>query len=55
MLGSDQILQKVMLFQLNGHGHLKDDARPNFSTDSKSFLSGLQMIVSFVSEFLNDE
>ena len=41
-----------MLFQLSGRGKAEDDARPNFSPDSKSLLLGLSNGVSFVSNFI---
>ena len=50
VLGSSLILVKIMLFQLSGHGQAKDNARHNFSADSKSLLLGLSNGVSFVSE-----
>ena len=52
MKGSRQVLVKVVLFQLRGHGHPKDDAMPNFFPDSKSSVLGLSNEVSLVSEFL---
>ena len=30
MIGSTQILEKVVLFQLRGRGHPQGDATPNF-------------------------
>ena len=51
MRGSTQVLVKVVLFQLRGRCQPKGDARPNFFTDSKSFLLGLSNEVSFVSGF----
>ena len=50
VLSSSPILVKMMLFQLGGLGQAKDDARPNFSPDSKSLLLGLLNGVSFVKE-----
>ena len=51
MRGSIQILAKIVLFQLRGHGQLQGNATPNFFLDSKSFLFGLSNEVSFVSGF----
>ena len=34
--GSRRVLVKVVLFQLDGRGHPKDDAMPSFFPDSKS-------------------
>ena len=51
VLSSSPILVKMMLFQWSGRGQAEDDARPNFSPDSKSLLLGLSNGVSFVSEF----
>ena len=39
-----------MLFQISGHVQAENDARPNFTPDSKSPLLGLSNGVSFVSE-----
>ena len=44
MRGSTQVLVKVVLFQLRGHGHPHGNATPN--------LLGLSNKVSFVNEFL---
>ena len=52
MKGSRQVLVKVVLFQLRGHGHPQDDATPNFFADSKRPISGLSNEVSFVPEIL---
>ena len=52
VLSFSPILVKMMLFQWSGRGQAEDDARPNFSPDSKSLLLGLSNGVSFVSEFL---
>ena len=41
---------KVVLLQLRGRGHPKNDATPNIFPDSKSLLLGLSNEVSFVSE-----
>ena len=49
VLGSSLILVKIMLFQLSGHGQAEDNARHNFSANSKSLLLGLSNGVSFVS------
>ena len=54
MRGSTQVLVKVVLFQLGGHGHPQGDATLNFFPDSKSFLLGLSNEVSFVSGFLRN-
>ena len=54
MKGSTQVLVKVVLFQLRGHGHPKGDATSNFFPDSKSFLLGLSNEVSFVTGFLRN-
>ena len=54
MQDSSLILVKVVLFQSSGHGHLQDDARPNFFPDSKSLILGLSNDVSFVSESLRE-
>ena len=54
VLGSSLILVKIMLFQLSGHGQAEDNARHNFSANSKSLLLGLSNGVSFVSEFTLD-
>ena len=51
MTGSTRVLVKVVLFQLRGHGHPKNDATPNFFPDSKSLLLGLSNEVLFVSGF----
>ena len=50
MRGSRQVLVKVVLFQLRGRGHPKNDAMPNIFPDSKSPMIGLSNEVSFVSE-----
>ena len=52
VLSSSPILVKMMLFQWSGRGQAEDDARPNFSPDSKILLLGLSNGVSFVLEFL---
>ena len=52
--GSEQVLVKVVLFQLRGHGHPQHDATPNILPDSKSLLLGFSNEVSFVSELLWD-
>ena len=52
MRGSRQVLVKVVLFQLRGHGHPQDDAIPNFFANSKRPTLGLLNEVSFVSESL---
>ena len=52
MRGSTQILAKVVLFQLRGHGHPQDDARTNFFADFKRPISGLSNEVSIVPESL---
>ena len=35
MKGSRRVLVKVVLFQLRGRGHPKDNATPNFFADSE--------------------
>ena len=52
MKGSRQVLVKVVLFQLRGRGHPKDDTMPNFFADSKRPMYGLSNEVSFVPEIL---
>ena len=52
--GSRQILVKLALFQLREHGHLRDDAMPNFFPDSKNFILGLSNDVSFVPGFFEE-
>ena len=42
-------------FLVKGHGHLQDDATPNFFLDSKSSIFGLSNEVSFVSKFIWDD
>ena len=54
MKGSRQVLVKVMLFQLRGRGHPKDDATPNFFANSERPILGLSNEVSFVPEILWD-
>ena len=41
-----------MLFQLRGHGHPQDDAKPNSSSDFKCSIIGLSNDVLFVLDFL---
>ena len=48
--GIRSILVKVMLFQLSGLGHPKDNAKSSFFMNSKSSMLGLSNEVSFVSE-----
>ena len=50
MTGSRWVLVKVLLFQLDGYDHPKDDAMPSFFHDSKNSIVGLSNEVSFVSE-----
>ena len=52
MKGSRQVLVKVVLFQLRGHGHPQDDAAPNFFKNSERPILGLSNEVSFVPEIL---
>ena len=52
MKGSRQVLVKVVLFQLRGHGHPQDDAAPNFFENSERPISGLSNEVLFVLESL---
>ena len=40
----------MLLFQLDGRGHPKDDATPSFFPDSKNSIVGLSNEVSFVSK-----
>ena len=51
MRGSRRVLLKVLLFQLDGHGHSQDNAMPSFFHDSKNSIVGLSNEVSFVSDF----
>ena len=39
--GSRRVLEKVLLFQLDGRGHPQDDATPSFFPDSKNSIRGL--------------
>ena len=48
MKGSRRVLVKVVLFQLRGHGHPQDDAKPNFFANSKCPILGLLNEISFV-------
>ena len=48
MKGSRQVLVKVVLFQLRGHGHPQDDAMSNFFANSERLILGLSNEVSFV-------
>ena len=50
MKGSRQVLVKVEIFQLVGHGHPQADATAthSFFPDSKSFIFGLSIDTSFV-------
>ena len=50
MKGSRQVLVKVGIFQLVGHGHPQADATAthSFFPDSKSFIFGLSIDTSFV-------
>ena len=41
MVCTRQVLVTLMLFQFLGRGLAQDGAKPNFSPDSKSSLSGL--------------
>ena len=50
MRGSLRVLVKVLVFQLDGHGHPQDDAMPIFFPDSKNSIKGLSNEVPFVSE-----
>ena len=52
MKGSRQVLVKVVLFQLRGHGHPQDDATTNFSANSERPILGLSNEVSFFPEIL---
>ena len=44
-----------MLFQLSGRGNPRDDAKPNFVSDSSSCISGLTNEISFVSGFFLED
>ena len=50
MRGSRRVLVKVLLFQLDGHGHPQDDATHSFIPDSNNSIVGLSNEVSFVSK-----
>ena len=50
MTGSTEVLVKVVLFQLRGHGYPQNVAIPNIFPDSKSLLLGLSNEVSFFPE-----
>ena len=50
MRGSRRVLVKMLLFQLDGHGHPQDDAKPSFFPVSKNSIVGLSNEVSFVSD-----
>ena len=50
MRGSTQVLVKVMLFQLRGHGNPQNDATPNFFAISERPILGLSNEVSYVPE-----
>ena len=52
MKGSKQVLVKVVLFQLRGHGHPQDDAMTNSFVNSKRPILRLSNEVSFVPEIL---
>ena len=52
MRGSRQVLVKVVLFQLRGHGHPQDDVMTNPFVNSKRSILGLSNEVSFVPESL---
>ena len=54
MTGSTQVLVKVVLVQLRGHGHPQNDATPNFFPDSKSSILGFSNKVTFFSKSLQD-
>ena len=47
---SRRLLVKVLLFQLDGHGHPQDDAMPSFFLDLENSIVGLSNEESFVSE-----
>ena len=49
---SRQVLVKVVLFQLRGHGYPQDDAKPNFFANPKRPILGLSIEVSFVPKIL---
>ena len=50
MRGSRRVFVKVLVIQLDGRGHSKDDATPSFCPDSKNSMVGLPNEVSFVSK-----
>ena len=50
MRGSRRVLVKVLLIQLYGLGHPKDDTTPSFFPDSKNSIIGLSNEVPVVSE-----
>ena len=52
MESSRQVLVKVILFQLRGHGHPQENASPNFFANSERPLLGLSNEVSFVPEII---
>ena len=52
MRDSSQVLVKLVLFQLRGHGHPQDDATTNFFANSECPILGLSNEVSFVPELL---
>ena len=41
--GSKQVLVKVVLFQLRGHGHLQNDTMLNYFPDFKAIYKSYQM------------
>ena len=51
MEGSEQVLVKLMLFQLRQHAHPQDGAMPSFSHESRSPLLVLSIDVPFVLKF----
>ena len=51
MGGSRQVLVKLVLFELDGHGHPKHGAMPSFFLGSRGSILGLSIDVEFVSKF----
>ena len=51
MGGHRRVLVKLVLFQLDGHGHPQDCAKPNIFPTSRGSILGLSIDVEFVSKF----
>ena len=51
MRGSRQVLVKVVLFQLRGHGQVHNDAMPNFLLILNALYKGLQMRYQLLQKF----